>query len=483
MAEKPEAPQKLLNAIKDNTLIAKRLYQIYLLLLTYCFLVVLGTTDYQMLTNQASRLPISGFEIFASPITIFVLAFPVSLSIFIYFQLYLDKLNKLLTYLHDNYDSQEMNFISPWIINFAKYPDKGTIGKLQVLVSTISLWILLPLLQSLISFRFVKTHIPIVTYILGLAPAVTTLIILWFWNLFESKKLQRKYSVSMMLVNLKVNMGKNIFTFMLVSFSILLVFIIIPRANDGRRIKNLESLMFYDFSYQKLSTGKSDSREVYSLNWQGIHLEGANLISSVLTESYLTKASLQRANLAYANLKNSDLSFTDMEEANFSNSLLQQAKLEGANLSKAILRGADLRQANLVKANLQEANLRYANLNGTDFFGANLKNSNLEMTKIEKANFHSAILSLARLNYAKLIKSDFYQVKLNGADFKGTDITSAIFGFSDLSNAKNLTREQLCRTTTLFGAKLDSDLMGQVKISCPELLDDPGKEIKKQDRE
>ena len=84
---------------------------------------------------------------------------------------------------------------------------------------------------------------------------------------------------------------------------------------------------------------------------------------------------------------------------------------------------ADLSSANLGEANLRGANLSYAYLSGADLRGANLR-------------------------YADLIKAN-------------------------LTKVKNLSKKQLSKAKTLYEAKLDPELMEQVRKKYPHLLKKP----------
>jgi hypothetical protein len=131
---------------------------------------------------------------------------------------------------------------------------------------------------------------------------------------------------------------------------------------------------------------------------------------------------------------------------------LSKAGLKGANLSKANLRGAFLKGTVLSEANLTEANLMGTNLNEADLsdailVGANLTRANLIGTKLVSANLSNAILNEADLSNANLKRVD-------------------------LRNTKNLTLKQLSNVETLVEAKIDSDLLQQIKEGYPHLLEE-----------
>ena len=108
--------------------------------------------------------------------------------------------------------------------------------------------------------------------------------------------------------------------------------------------------------------------------------------------------------------------------------------LNGANLSGAFLFRANLNGANLSGAHLYSSLLRGANLNGTDLTDADLSGANLS----------SAILDNAFLSGADLSFAFLFRANLSDADLRG----------ADLSNARNLTNQQLAQARSLLGATL-----------------------------
>jgi hypothetical protein len=128
-----------------------------------------------------------------------------------------------------------------------------------------------------------------------------------------------------------------------------------------------------------------------------------------------------------------DISFCYLEKARLGGIKLNGADIGRTNLKEAILKNADLRKACISNANLQAASLAGADLSAADLFSAELRESDLRETKLKDA-------------------------LLNEADLRG---------------AKSLTIKQLSEAHTLYLAKMDDDLMEQVKSSCPRLLVHP----------
>jgi uncharacterized protein YjbI with pentapeptide repeats len=77
---------------------------------------------------------------------------------------------------------------------------------------------------------------------------------------------------------------------------------------------------------------------------------------------------------------------------------------------------------------------------------------------------------------------------LYGANFEGANLEGAILNGSNLQEANlegtiNLTIDQLAMVKTLYKAKLDDELMKQVKEKYPHLLKDPKKELEDSKKE
>jgi hypothetical protein len=173
---------------------------------------------------------------------------------------------------------------------------------------------------------------------------------------------------------------------------------------------------------------KEELKEILEAHSKWLQSEGkegtrADLGAANLQGAYLWGANLQGAYLERANLQNANLGFANLREVGLWEANLQNASLGGANLQEAVLWNADL----------QEAHLWGANLRGADLGGANLQEANLE------------------------------DANLQGANLTRANLTAAI----------GLTVEQLCEVKTLYEARLDAELIHQIKEKYPHLLEPP----------
>jgi len=166
--------------------------------------------------------------------------------------------------------------------------------------------------------------------------------------------------------------------------------------------------------------------------------------------------------------KRADLHFSNLKAINLKKTILSHANLQQSNFSEAVLE-----QANFIRANLKQSNLSQANIGM-----ANLSKANLEGAKIIGSILRNSNLTEANLKNSSCRGTDFEGAIFVKANLQGADLLSAFFEETDLSNAnltrvKNLTIAQLSGAKTLYQAKLDPELMEQVKKSYPYLLREP----------
>ena len=127
---------------------------------------------------------------------------------------------------------------------------------------------------------------------------------------------------------------------------------------------------------------------------------------------------------------------------------LSGANLRGADLFRADLRLANLRRvdlwgANLVRANLWEVNLSQANLVGAVLLRADLGHANLSQANLLETDLRGAALNGAELRGARLSRADLSRANLWRADCWTLINDEGERAFTDLSEVKGLTQEQL----------------------------------------
>ncbi len=114
----------------------------------------------------------------------------------------------------------------------------------------------------------------------------------------------------------------------------------------------------------------------------------------------------------------------------------------GPHLSNVNLKDAH------ISADLSRGNLSGAYLTGVNFVGIELVGTNLSGTYLLGAS-------------------------LSNANLSGANLSGAVLAKADLRKTKGLTIDQLSTVATLYKAKLDPELMAQVKGKYPCLLEKP----------
>jgi uncharacterized protein YjbI with pentapeptide repeats len=135
------------------------------------------------------------------------------------------------------------------------------------------------------------------------------------------------------------------------------------------------------------------------------------------------------------------------------------------------LDSVELKQADLRNAMLQQAKLNKANLTGADLSGANLMNADLRGTVLSGADLTNATLRGADLTGALIQDAILQGADLRIPEEKDT-WKETLFG-RDPEWAKRSGGDQLCTAKTLYEAKLDPELVLQIKEKCPSLLEKP----------
>jgi uncharacterized protein YjbI with pentapeptide repeats len=497
LAQKPKAPDWLIENIAEASKNARRIYFLYIGFLGYCALTVVSTSDRQIILNETVNLPILKIDVSLNGF--FLLAPLIGIFIFAYFQFYLNIRKELINELRADYPSIGAKRLYPWMLVALDFPGQTLIHRLQSVIVKFSVWCSLPLVLALISTWFVKKHDPKLSYIIGLAPIVGTIVVLWFWCQYEDVKF-RVLQVPTFVLR---NWGKNILLFVVIAYEVIFLSFIIPLANEGfpevkwytqGYTKYLKSWFCVNLSYQKLvAEPKEDYEGVYWRDLSGVHLEGADLTNVVLKRTNLENAHLSNAILADARLEEVNLVEANLQQANLGKAKLQQADLKGADLQKAHLGQANLQQANLGQAKLQKADLRGANLQQAILFQANLQQAHLGKAKLQKAilveaklqkadlglaNLKEANLRVANLQEGNLVAANLQEANLVGANLQEANLVAANLQKANLEEAnlqgaRNLTVEQLCKVRKLYKAKLDSELLEQIKEKYPHLLEMP----------
>ena len=371
-----QAPDWLFDNIAEASKNARRIYLLYIGALAYFALTVFTTPDRRIFFNEPTRLPIVNLEV---SFTSFIILAPVLAAfLFIYFQLYFNKVKRLIDELEAKYGAEEKRRLYPWLLNFTDELKSGFVGLCQRIIVNFSLWWSLPVVLMVLAFWSVKKQDPVLAYSLGIVPMIGTALVITFWTHYEpNPSVFKSYGKSLLLASVLI-------------FELLLVGWVVPSTLKGEFLR--------------------------------IDLRG---------HSFPLGATLKGARLVGADLVGSSLEGADLREANLRGAKLQEANLKGADLSGAILFGADLSSAHLDKAKLVGADLREANLQGAWLFEANLQDA-----RAQTADFRHATAGSLGFKLPNFLGAD-----LRGADFRGVDlagIDSSPFAGAIIARAPSL---------------------------------------------
>lgn len=488
-SEKNLKVSRLSQNVTEASKNARKIYFLYIGFLIYCALTVVGTTDRQIILNDAVHLPIIGMDVYLDGF--FILSPVIAIFVFIYLQLYLTFRRDLIIELRKEFPRLGREHLYPWMLVALDYPKKGFIGRFQSIFVIFSVWFTLPIVLGITSTWFAKTHDPVLTYGIGLSPLLGVIIVFAFWTRYRIVPQENDQNAGLV----QNMVGKIILILVVIAYEFIFLLFIVPVANEGfpqigldesnKKIeRRLKSFFCIDLSYQKLITKTDEEyKEIYWADLNGVHLEGATLISTVLEKADLrrahlpiakmTNAVLQEANLEEANLAGTVLDKANLQEAYLWHTDLRETNLEGANLHKAQLWLADLRSANLKHANLQNALLGKAKLQGADLWFAKLQGAEFWLTDLQGANFFLAEMQGVSLEGANLQGAKLWKANLEGANFEGANLEDVDLRGANLRGARNLTADQLGKAKTLYEVVLNPIIRKEIEKKYPRLLEVP----------
>ncbi len=199
-------------------------------------------------------------------------------------------------------------------------------------------------------------------------------------------------------------------------------------------------------------------------------LRAASLVETDLSEAILAGAKLRAANLSQAQLHKADLRGADLSSADLRGAFLDGAICQGANFLEALIDDEQLLAAKeLMDAILPDGTrvlLFDRDYNSNDRFPTELKfahfSGNFATVDLSSAQLFGAYLA-GHFDNTTFIQADLRHAKISGqftdaqfrqADFAGASLAGVYLIGADLSDAKNLTDEQLSHANALFGTRL-----------------------------
>lgn len=459
----------LADSINDSARMARGSLSLLLLVALYSGLILVVSTDENLLVNGQVALPQTGVGIsivhsyiFAPPIflylhiqTLYLLSM-LARKVRTFETILTSEFPKATTQDEQNKVKAEREEHWEWLSAFAfiQLFRRDNVS----LVPTVLIWLgttVIPLLLLLaIDLSFVRYQSLKIT----VSHHIFLLLDLLFVILFVRRTLNPNL-VSM--PKLAMDMAKVVWTFGIMFMIILILNAFPPHfelrtvEEDKRRIwrktesshselKNIENLLdswlcelgracrYLDVSGKRLvKTRPQDLDYVNNLDLSERNLRFAKLSYTRLQNADLSGAKLQGADLASSDLQGADLSGAWLQGAN-----LMFAKLQGAKLWKSRLHGVSL-----YRAKLQGAKLWYAQLQGVSFSSAQMQGVELNNAWLQGVTFLTAQLQGADLSNAQLQGADLFGAQLQGANLfeaklQGANLSKAQLQGADLSKAQ-----------------------------------------------
>lgn len=327
--ESPEqAPDWIIDNIAEASKAAQQVFFILVSLLTYCAITITATADRQIILNSTVQLPLLNSAV--SLDGFFIVGPFVSMLVFAYLQLYLQRLKGLIHQLRQ-YGPIESRRLYPWALTIAEDPEPGSIGLLQQAITAFCLWWLLPLVLLLFAAWSIKKHSLLLSYTVASLPLLGLLEVLYFWSKYGGRGKWLGLSRSMWSLSLVV-----------VVASTVLQTYVIPHATFGgiRALSNsqrsnsvagrwgafVHSWTCVDLSYQVLVSEQKKEYDTLWVDLEGVHLEGANLDHTILKLANLKNAHLQGANLHSTTLRGALLDGSNFQDSQMAGLDLSYAK-------------------------------------------------------------------------------------------------------------------------------------------------------------
>ena len=290
MATNERNVKRMVDVIDAASKHVRTMFYIYLGFISYCAITVFGTTDQQLII-KGERVVLPILDITVSLYGFFILAPIIAMILYVYFMVYLNRVNVLIKELRGYYEERHCHFygkeIFPWMFNIARFPDEGWIGRIQYLLVWVSLWLTLPITIFLFLIKFIKKHDDIFSYIFVLLLFLSIFIVLCFrYELYK--------------INMKKNI-KNIYatvTIILLIVSCLAIALINKGYFGAAKYPRYKIWVNINLPNQILVKAPSidnddnDIEQKYWLDLVGENLNGADLSNAVLKKANMAGVKL-----------------------------------------------------------------------------------------------------------------------------------------------------------------------------------------------
>ena len=465
-----------LDNVKEISSNAQKLFIAMLAACLYCWLTIAATTDLNLIADRAtSSLPIIQTTI---PIVGFFYVAPLLLlGVFFYLHFYLQKLWQELSILPAIFPDGKPLYakIDPWLLNDLVRIYRPTLkgrtpflARLQLWISVLLAWWVVPLTLLLFWVRYLVCHELIGTVFHSIAAAVAISSAIFLYRLARNtlRRVEPGPS-SRPAATPRHTWLPPVATGVMTAASLIVLSLGgIMGARSGTVEDNYwpdqagprswvpKAMAFFRFSpFANLRTAELS---VKPSDWSIANDKAKTAVTGV----QLSSSDLQFADMRASFLPNSLLTGANLEEADLLGADIELAVMMGTNLTGASLANANLRGASLARANMERADIKYA-----DFEGA----QGLTKTQLLAAdNWCEALYDAEQLSMLDLPHNNNDQVMIwrhfdETNSSAGTPTTYEAAREADLrrfSAAPSIepvaTKDQIKATTAASGAKIEN---------------------------
>lgn len=488
----------LVNRIESVSLLAKKIYGIYISLCIYSAITVLTTNDYQLIINDKVELPIISTEIqvagffFITPILL--------IALYLYMHLYLYYNDKMIIRLKNYNDDDLLVNYYPWFININRFVEKGFVGHVHRFFVNVILWWSLPLVLSIFAIVYIKKHEAFMSYFMGILPVIGTLISLYFWGKYDNNsRKDGKYRYFYVILSYgRLSMIALIGIYISVYFIYL-----IPAINTGEVHRALKKIAFVELENVVLESGKKKSI------FKNINLNGSTLTDVTIRNSDIRNVSFVNAKIydcdfrgsyfSFANFKGSYLSKSIFDSTKFTDSIFDSAKATyyferndttyydligmyspseendnsfkesklysssfddalfvGVDFTGAEIFGADISETRFVKCDFSKS--YFTDFRGTPYINLNIKDSYFRNCIFDSAAIQSFFPEGVTINDSRFILSSFknaniYNISFNNSVLAGNNLLNTTF------NECRFKDSQFWDADTLFDRLVEDSIM------------------------
>ncbi|MRW90192.1 hypothetical protein GJ699_09370 [Duganella sp. FT80W] len=510
----------LFATIDESAKNTRQMLYVYLGLISYAAITVIGASDRELVLNGTVRLPIVDANI---QLSLFYFLCPALVMLsFTHLQLHIIELKHLLMQVADPTTLEQR--VYPWLLVRAllllnrKIPKRFG-DRLGIALTVTSAYLSLPLMLAIFAISYARTHAPVLTYLLALLPPLGCAVALGFFIQvldLSLRDLRRKLAtrpLSLVLAALAL-VGALTPAWELAVVVIYLIPFVLPLSlalllaapiaamlerrwgwtpphRAARSLLAASGLLFHTIVCIFVSALVHDhSGATTALIGLviALHLYGSYVAVLLASQRRLPVAPMLVGivlvasscifHLVWLSNKGEGLSL-DLSHQNLVGERaadgaktpvtpidLQWAHLEGAKFSSAVLTDALLNKAFLRNADFSKARLDGADLSGADLSGATFNDASMRgVTLNGPAPIEHARFENARLDGATVSDLDLRYVYLKNARFDGASLVGV-----SLNESHDLTAAQVLAAGKLSYSYMSEAIERKVISAKPALL-------------